>query len=256
MSLEETRALATQYPEGVDSGNPERWFQYVAVIDCPGNVPDDPDRVNCEWAVTYCETHQPGSSGPYSVIYRRLADASGPLGAWSNVGPTCFRSDVPARSGEPAEELTDAMILEQFHRTQFALPAMVIEPPDGRSLVNLPVFYELVWPAAGFEPGEVDTTDIIGHQVRIRPTLESVTYHFGDGSSTGPTRSLGGPHPNGDITHKYTSAAVVEPYITVDYGGEVSVDGSPWTVIPGTAPVDGSVNPLEILTSRNRLYDD
>src|SRR5690606_23194745 len=120
LTQEQTRELANRYPEGVNPDNPERWFEYSAVIDCTGNVPDDPDRVHCEWAVTYCETHQPGSSGPYSVIYRRLADASGPLGGWSNVGPTCFRSEVPARSGEPAAELTDAMILEQFHRTQFA----------------------------------------------------------------------------------------------------------------------------------------
>lgn len=87
------------------------------------------------------------------------------------------------------------MILEQFHRTQFALPTMSIEPPDGRTVVNLPVFYELIWPEAGFEPDEVDTTEIVGHEVRIRPTLDSANYHFGDGSSSGPTGFLGGPHP-------------------------------------------------------------
>lgn len=86
-SQEGTRALAHIYPEGSSPKNPERWFEDVAVIDCPGNVPDDPDRVNCEWAVTYCELNRLGSSGPYSVIYRRIADSSGPSGAWSNVGP-------------------------------------------------------------------------------------------------------------------------------------------------------------------------
>lgn len=252
----QTRGLSRQYPGEYGPDNPERWYEYVAVINCYGNIPDDPDRVHCEDAVTYCEEHQPGSSGPYSVIYRRVADSSGPLGTWELVGPTCFRTDVPPRSGESAAELTEAMILEQFHRTDFALPTMSIEPPDGRTLVNLPVFYQLTWPTDGYEPGEIDTTDIIGFEVRIRPTLDSATYHFGDGESLGPTSSLGGPYPSGDITHEYTSAATVEPHITVVYGGEVSVDGGPWSTIPGTATIDGPVSPLDVLTSSNRLYDD
>lgn len=256
LSQQETRALKRVYPEGSTPDNPVTWFEYVPVIACPGNGPDAPDRVNCQFAISYCETFQPGSSGPYSYIHRRVADASGPLGTWEPLGPTCFRTDVPARSGESAPELTEAMILEQFHRTDFALPTMSIEPPDGRTLVNLPVFYELVWPDAGYEPGEIDTTDIIGFEVRIRPTLDSATYHFGDGTSAGPTTSLGGPHPNGDITHEYANAATVDPHITVVYGGEVSVDGGAWSMIPGTATIDGPVNPLEVLTSRNRLYDD
>ncbi|USQ81728.1 hypothetical protein [Ornithinimicrobium faecis] len=147
------------------------------------------------------------------------------------------------------------MILEQFHQTDFALPTMSIEPPDGRTLVNLPVFYELVWPEDGFEPDEIDTTEIIGYEVRIRPVLESATYHFGDGNSIGPTSSLGGQHPDGDITHEYSGAATVEPHITVVYGGDVSVDGGAWTAIPGTATIEGPLNPLEVFTSRNRLYD-
>lgn len=256
LTREETRALAGLYPPGSSPQQPDRWFEYVAVIACPGNDPTDPDRVNCQYAIDYCETFQPGSSGPYSYIHRRVADDTGPIGTWEPLGPTCFRSDVPPRSGESSPELTEAMILEQFHRTDFALPTMSIEPPDGRTLVNLPVYYELVWPEEGFEPGEVDTTDIIGFEVRIRPTLDSATYHFGDGTSAGPTTSLGGPHPTGDITHEYAAATTVEPYITVIYGGEVSVDGSPWATIPGTATIEGPLSPLDVLTSRNRLYGD
>lgn len=252
----ETQSLAKVYPAGSSPESPEQWYEYVPVIDCPGNDADFPDRVNCEFAITYCEQRVPESSGPYSRIYRRVADASGPIGAWGLVGPTCFRSVVPERSGESAPELTDAMILEQFHQTQFALPESEIEPPDGRALVNLPVYFELQWPEEGFEPMEIDTTDILGFEVRIRPTLESATYHFGDGNSQGPTTSLGGGYPDGDVTHEYAAAAELGPWITVVFGGEVSVDGGEWEVIPGSVTVDGPANSLEILTSRNRLYDD
>lgn len=251
----ETIQLSSMYPPGATPSDPISWYEYSPVISCSGNDPYYPDRVHCEYAATYCEERQPGSSGPYSQVYRRVVDESGPQGEYAFVAATCYRSDVPPRSGEGGRELTEEMILEQFHQTDFALPTMSIEPPDGRTLVNLPVFYELVWPEDGFEPDEIDTTEIIGFEVRIRPFLESATYHFGDGTSVGPTTSLGGQHPDGDITHEYVDAAAVEPHITVVYGGEVSVDGGAWSVIPGTATIEGPLNPLEVLTSRNRLYD-
>lgn len=251
----QTSELAHVWPQdgGPDAGT---WYEYVPVINCTGNDPDFPDAVHCEWANDYCETTRPDSRGPYSTIYRREADDAGPLGGWSMVGPTCYTDSVPPRSGADAQELTMEMILEQFHRTAFALPQPVIEPPDLRALVNLPVYFGLEWPADGFEPGEVDTTDIIGHEVRIRPNLQNVTYHFGDGSSVGPTQSLGGGYPDGDITHEYTGAGTVNPSIVVVYGGEVSVDGGEWMPIPGTATVDGPTVDLQVLESRNRLHDD
>ncbi|RIK10016.1 MAG: hypothetical protein DCC50_14950 [Acidobacteria bacterium] len=207
--------------------------------------------------MNYCEENVPDSSGPRSIIYRRTADSAGsPTSGWEPLAPTCWTDSVPAASGEPAVELTEAMIVEQFHRTDFALPQAVIQPPDGATLVNLPVYFELAWPDAGFEPSEIDTTTLVGHEVRIRPTLIGVTYVTGDGSSIGPTTSLGGGYPDGDITHTYAAPAEVGPYISVEYGGEVSVDGGEWTTIPSSATVDGPASPLRVLASKNRLYDN
>ena len=255
MTKEEVQKLSQSWPEGSSPASPDSWYEYVAVIDCPGNTPADPDGRHCGWANDFCEDNVPDSSGPRSSIHRREVDSTGEQSPWLHVGYTCYTDMVPARSGEEAE-LTMAMILEQFHRTQFALPSMGLQPPDGRALVNMPVYFELVWPEEGFEPTEVDTTTIIGHEVRIRPTLQEATYHFGDGTSYGPTTSLGGPHPDGDVTREYESTGALEPYITVVYGGEVSVDGGAWTTIPGTVTVDGPATPLEVLSSRNRLYND
>lgn len=256
LRLAEVQALAGQYPPPRVGEDRDTWFTYVAVIDCVGNTPDNPDAVHCDYAVNFCEDRVPDSHGPRSWIYRRVTGEDGPLDAWAVVGPTCYTDSVPPRSGADAQELTMEMILEQFHRTAFALPQPVIEPPDLRALVNLPVYFGLEWPADGFEPGEVDTTDIIGHEVRIRPNLQNVTYHFGDGSSVGPTQSLGGGYPDGDITHEYPGAGTVNPSIVVVYGGEVSVDGGEWMPIPGTATVDGPTVDLQVLESRNRLHDD
>ncbi|MGB3185108.1 MAG: hypothetical protein WBG36_04465 [Ornithinimicrobium sp.] len=149
-----------------------------------------------------------------------------------------------------------AQIVAQFHLTPFALPQTSMEPPGGRTLVNLPTFYELQWPESGVEPQEIDTTTLIGHEVRIRPTFVDATYDFGDGEGVGPVESMGGTWPDGDIQHTYVSKSTVNPSISVTYGGEYSVDGAEWRAIPGTITIDGPPQPLEVLTSRNRLVSD
>lgn len=256
-SRQEAQNLADVWPPGATIERSNSWYDYVAVIDCiPPNSPSQPRLEICGPAVTYCQEYVPESFGPRSVIYRRTSGPGGPVSDWVPLGPTCFTDSVPARSGQPAVELTEAMIVEQFHRTDFALPQIVVQPPDGTTLVNLPVYFELSWPDAGFEPAEIDTTTLIGHEVRIRPTLIGVTYLTGDGRAIGPTTSLGGGYPDGDITHTYTTASQVSPSITVEYGGEVSIDGGTWRPIPSSATVEGPSVPLAVLTSKNRLYDN
>ncbi|WP_151524222.1 hypothetical protein [Serinicoccus kebangsaanensis] len=257
LTHEEVRAISNQWPPGANPESATSWYEYQAVIDCrPPNTVNQPRLEICQAALDACA----GVADPafaLAVIYRRTVSADGDvLEGWAPGDSTCFSDSVPPRSGETVEELTEAMIIEQFHQTDFALPEAVIQPPEGRTLVNLPVYFELAWPADGFEPQEVDTTTLIGHEVRIRPTLIGATYVTGDGASIGPTDSLGGPYPEGDITHEYTDAADVAPYISVEYGGEVSVNGGDWSEIPSTVVIDGPTSPLEVLTSKNRLYSN
>ena len=257
LTHEEVRAISTQYPPGSNPSTPSSWYEYKAVIDCrPPNSVSQPRLEICQSALDACA----GVAEPafaLAVIYRRTVEADGDVPEdWAPGDSTCFSNSVPPRSGELVEELTEAMIVEQFHRTQFALPGTMIEPPGGRTLVNLPTYFGLSWPEEGFQPSEIDTTTLIGHEVRIRPTLVGVTYFMGDGNSIGPTESVGGPFPGGDITHEYASAADVAPYTSVEYGGEVSVDGGAWSEIPSTVVIDGPTSPLAVLTSENRLYNN
>lgn len=255
LTVEQTAGLAQEYPPGNPSDDPVTWYEYAAVVSCVGNTPENPELVRCLSAEQYCRDVQPQSEGPLSLLYRREADGDGPLTPWQHFSHTCYTSHVPPRSGAEVE-LTEAMIIEQFHRTAFALPTASLQPEDNRALVNLPVYFALEWPEEGFEPGEVDTTTIVGHEVRIRPVFQDATYSFGDGTSEGPTASMGGSYPDGDITHEYASSGEVGPSITVTYGGEVSVDGGGWSTIPATIEISGPAQPLEILTSRNRLRGD
>ena len=78
--------------------------------------------------------------------------------------------------------LTMAMIRDAFHDTDFAVPTVNIQPEGDVTLVNLPTFFEVKFPEAGFGPDEVDTPDparLLGYHIEVRPRLKSITYHLG-----------------------------------------------------------------------------
>ncbi len=250
--------LGSVLPAGVDPAAPlpDMWYRYRTVVNCDGNNADNNNTELCAIAVNYCPDNGL-EENLWHRMYRSIVYRDGrPDGPWEDFGTTCFPDALPGESGPTAPVLTIGQIVEQFHNTPFALPQTAMEPPGGVTLVNLPTFYELDWPEDGVEPEEIDTTTLVGFNVRIRPNFVSATYNFGDGNSSGPVESLGGTWPDGDIQHTYTSKTTVNPSISVVYGGEYSVDGDEWQDIPDTATVDGPSQPLEIVTSRNRLVSE
>ena len=145
------------------------------------------------------------------------------------------------------------MIISAFHDTAFAVPRVNIQPEGDVTLVTLPTYYEVIFPSEGYEPAEIDTTDILGFSVDIRPRLDAITYHFGDGATAGPTTDLGGPHPTGGIVHEYATKGGYQVRADITYGGEFRVDGGGWSDIPGTATITGSETTLTVMESRARL---
>jgi len=144
-------------------------------------------------------------------------------------------------------------ILAAFHNTPWARPTVHIQPEGNLTLVTLDTYFQVSWPTTGFQPGEIDTTTLLGNQVRIRPTAAGYTYYFGDGATTGPTLSPGGPYPGGDITHAYPKAGTYPTRIDITYGGEFSVAAGPWIPIPDTVTVTGQIQPVTVKTARARL---
>ncbi len=242
------------------------WTQVAATTYCNGSRPGGVDAdVSCtsEWLV--CNPAGVAAAdplGPAVNVWTRLVNEAGqPVdGAnqviagdgWRLVGFTCLPNLVPGA----AAALTMADIVRQFHDTKFAVPQVSVQPVGGTTLVNLPTYFELVWPTQGFAPGGVDTTTLVGHQVRIRPTLVGAEYFFGDGASSGATLSLGGPYPTGDIVHTYSTSGSVQVRVDVTYGGQFSVDGGEWIEVPGTAVVTGTAFPLRVAEARARLYSN
>ena len=165
---------------------------------------------------------------------------------------TCFPELVPGA----ARALTMAMIQEAFHNTDFTLPTVNIQPEGDVTLVNLRTYFEVKFPDQGFGPDEVDTPDpatLLGYTIQVRPRLKSITYHLGE-STIGPTTSLGGPHPTGDITATYTTPGTHEVRADIVYTGQFRVGGSQWFDIPGEVDLAGAPTTLVIREAKARLY--
>ena len=88
-----------------------------------------------------------------------------------------------------------------------------------------------------------------GFRVEIRPKVKSISYVYGDGTTSGATTSLGGPYPEGDITKTYTRAGDFTVRVDVTYAGEFRVNGGQWIDIPGDVTIRGTPETLTVKTA-------
>lgn len=232
-------------------------WETVYVANCPGNAPGRPN-VNdfCDTASIPCQGNTPAQGqGPSVRIFQRKVDLQGkPLSGWIDSGITCFPDAVPGKPVRPV--LTMQLILAAFHDTKFAKPTVEIQPKGNVTLVTLPTYFQVVWPQAGFQPDEIDKPDparMAGFTVEIRPVFKSANYIYGDGTSSGPTESLGGPYPEGDITKEYAKSGTVQVRADVTYGGQFRVSGGQWIDIPAEVVIQGTPEPLQVKTAEARL---
>lgn len=141
----------------------------------------------------------------------------------------------------------------------FSKPGLSLQPKGDLTLVTLPAYFQVRWPSAGYQPGEVDTIDraqMLGNTVRIRPTLVTYTYQFGDGSTQGPTLSSGGTYPSGDVFHAYDNEGRFSTRVDIVYSADFSINGSEWIPIQDTVNIAGTPETLTVTTATNRLYNN
>lgn len=230
-------------------------LQYSSTVYCPGNAPGRGTDNYCKSAVDYCPNYWPDSVGPLVQLWHRKEYSNGtPPTAWRAIGLTCYTDLVPAKP-----VLSLAQIRDAFHHTDFSKPGLRLQPKGNLTLVTLPAYYQVQWPSAGFQPGEVDVIDkarMLGNTVRIKPTLVSYRYHFGDGTSQGPTTSPGGTYPTGDVTHAYDMAGTYPTNVDIIYSADFSINGSAWIPIRDTVTITGPPQILTVTTAVNRLYNN
>ena len=132
------------------------------------------------------------------------------------------------------------------------LPAAqpAIQPAGGQALIRMRT-NAYVDPAST-EPQVFDIT-LLGTPVQVRATPASYTWDYGDGSAPVTTDDPGAPYPDLTTWHEYEQPGDVAITLTTTYTGEYSVAGGAWVDIPGTAEVVSPPQPLQLLTSSNRL---
>lgn len=168
---------------------------------------------------------------------------------------------VAAPQPQPVEEepppppppTTEEVTTHAWTNAPFAKPQVNIQPVGNVTLTGLPTYFQATF-GEGLAPGETVTTELLGHQVEIRPTRVTYTYYFGDGSKAGPTTDVGGPYPTGNIKHTYTKKGSVTTRIDATYYGQFRIDGQgDWTTIPSSATVTGPTQTLQVRIMQSRL---
>jgi len=221
--------------------------EYLRVIACPGNSTTHPGQDPCLTATTPCRD-KPGT-GVLTRIYTR--PPGNPTTPWQHLTDTCDPDPLtnPTPTGPT---LTD--IQHAFATTPFATPTTTTQPPDGHTLTTLPIYLTTTWTGPGYTPGQTRTLTLLGQHIDLAIKLDHYTYTFGDGTSTGPTTSPGGPYPTGDITHPYRRPGTYTPTTTATLTADYRLNNGPWQPINGTATRTTTGPTITVHTATNRLH--
>ena len=139
----------------------------------------------------------------------------------------CPGSDAPARP-----QLTIEMVASALRRVPLPPSKLIIQPPDGRTLVNFETnFYTP-------ERTLFRSVRLLGQRVELRITASRYTWHFGDGTTTA-TEEAGAPYPKLTITHNYLRTGRYAPSLDTTYVADFRVGSGPWREVPGSVTIEG-----------------
>src|SRR6478736_8655267 len=157
-----------------------------------------------------------------------------------DVDPFAF-CDLP-EDGTTAD-MIPGLVAAAFRRIPLPEAPLVIQPPNGRTLVNFETnFYT--------EQGELNrAVTLLGRQVELRIWPASFRWQFGDGEST-QTTEPGAAYPDLQITHAYLRRGRVAPSVDTTYAAQFRVDGGPWRDVAGTVTIQGSPQGLRVVEAR------
>ncbi|GAA4367153.1 hypothetical protein GCM10023146_11200 [Nocardioides caricicola] len=149
----------------------------------------------------------------------------------------------PEQSEAPEPELTVGMVATAFQRLPLPPAELVVQPPNGRTLVNFETnFYT--------EQGEFTrTVRLLGREVELRIWPERFGWRFGDGHERWTT-SPGDAYPNLEVTHRYLSKGRVAPSVATTYAAQFRVGNGPWRDVSGTVTIPGAPQSLRVVEAR------
>ena len=146
-------------------------------------------------------------------------------------------------------EPTTGMISAAFQTIPLPPSQLIIQPPNGRTLVNFATnFYT--------DNGPFDVTpplQLLGHTVELRVRPVTFAWHYGDGAID-ETSEPGAAYPELRITHTYLQKGSVTPSVDTTYAATYRVDrAGPWLPVDGTVTIAGEPAQLQVLTATPTL---
>lgn len=209
---------------------------------CAGSNPAVAETL-CPSATTLCPPTEHGAqvrmwrwTRPWDQVAGRAVTP------WQVAGVACAGLEFARTS-----TLSDRILRIFRDRAKLLAATVEIQPPNGRTLVNLDTIF-----STENQSRTITGIDVLGRSVDLR--LEAVAYRwsFGDGEATTTARP-GRPYPGKDVSHRYSAPGVVTPRVDVTYTGEYRVDGGSWLGIPGDATVTGPAVQLTVVEAQSEL---
>jgi hypothetical protein len=184
------------------------------------------------------EAAQCGGNGTAWVSYGVL-----PSGEREDLGSFC---DEPGDAAPDAPGLTLAVIAQAFRQVPLPASTISIQPPGGKTLVNLPTI--LSTDAAAF----TESVTLLGQSVTL--DITPVSYRWVHGDGTEQTSDWAGVRyakrrPMGAyLSHTYLRADHGLPArVDTTWSARFSVNGGPWQPVPDTVTIEGAPVDLEVV---------
>ena len=156
-------------------------------------------------------------------------------------------SDPEAEPTSTRPVVTPGMVLRAFRRLSWPRSALIVEPPNGRTLVN----FETNFLTENTEPTTRSVT-LLGTRVTVEATPSSYVFRFEPGASV-TTSSPGARYPDLLVTHNYRETGYYSPSVDTIYSGRYRVNNGPWVGLPGTHTVSGESVELQAVEARPKL---
>lgn len=142
------------------------------------------------------------------------------------------------------------LVEAEFQRLTIVPSPVVIQPPDGWTLVNVDTITYTTSTAQTF------ATTLLGVPVTIEATPASFTWDYDDGSAPVTTTDPGRLYPHQTVAHVYEQEAVAAISLGSTWTGRFQITGtSTWTPVTGTARNSTNAPPSRIYEARSRLVD-
>jgi hypothetical protein len=185
-------------------------------------------------------TQQEGDPNDILNIYQEMAAYD-----WA-------RSTTPRCGASVAAPVTlsPGAAAQQVWRDQVKLPPPEPRIAPGKAITGLAAFLEIGGPRT-----RTQTFNVFGYDLTITATASSYDVDWGDGSWSRNLTSSGGPWPNGDVRHVFTTQGTYTVRVLERWTGTWSLAGGGGGSVDGTLSSEGRIEAfpvVQVQAVRNR----